>query len=62
MLFEKCEEATQSIDCPTHDSFNNVVQVFVQQQQREKKPLMSEDAEANELVSHLHTEVLPEIS
>ena len=51
LLFEKCEIATQSIEFPTSDSFNNDVQVFVNQRQAEKLPLvLAENPEANELM------------
>ena len=51
LLFEKCEMATQSVDCPSSDSFSSDVKVFVHQHEREKKPFLSDNAEANELVS-----------
>ena len=67
LLFEKCELATQSAECPTSESFNVDIQVdigllsdpksflshqaFVQHQQQEKRPLLSDNEEANELVS-----------
>ena len=51
LLFEKCEVATQSIECPSTESFNSDLQVFIQQQQRDKKPFLSDNPEANELVS-----------
>ena len=51
LLLEKCELATQSIDCPVSDSLNADLQVFVQQQGREKKSLLTDNIEANELVS-----------
>ena len=51
LLFEKCELATQSAECPTSESFNVDIQAFVQHQQQEKRPLLSDNEEANELVS-----------
>ena len=51
LLFEKCELATQSAECPTSDSFNVDIQAFVQHQQQEKRPLLAESEETNELVS-----------
>lgn len=51
LLFEKCELATQSAECPSSDSFNVDIQAFVQHQQQEKRPLLAESEEANELVS-----------
>ena len=50
LLFEKCELATQSVECPSSDGFNSDLQVFIQQQQRDKKPFLSDNPEANELV------------
>lgn len=50
LLFEKCELATQSIDVPTSDSFNADIQVFMQQQQQDKKPFLSDSQETNELI------------
>ena len=51
LLFEKCELATQSAECPSSDSFNVDIQAFVQHQQQEKRPLLSDSEETNELVS-----------
>ena len=53
LLFEKCELATQSAECPSSDSFNVDIQAFVQHQQQEKRPLLAESEETNELVSPL---------
>ena len=50
LLFEKCELATQSVECPSTESFNTDLQVFIKQQQRDKKPFLSDSSEANELV------------
>jgi len=50
LLFEKCELATQSAECPTSDSFNVDIQAFVQHQQQEKRPLLAESEETNELM------------
>jgi len=50
LLFEKCELATQSAECPSSDSFNVDIQAFVQHQQQEKRPLLAESEEANELM------------
>jgi hypothetical protein len=51
LLFEKCELATQSAECPSSEGFNVDIQAFVQHQQQDKRPLLSECEEANELVS-----------
>ena len=73
LLFEKCELATQSAECPSSEGFNVDIQViistvvisifiimiliilqaFVQHQQQDKRPLLSDSEEANELVSVL---------
>lgn len=51
LIFEKCEYATQSIECPSSESLNKDIQVFIHKQKQEKKPLLSDDSEANELAS-----------
>ena len=51
LLFEKCELATQSAECPSSEGFNVDIQAFVQHQQQDKRPLLSDSEEANELVS-----------
>ena len=48
-LFEECEKATNSIEFSS--KFRSDLQSFVQEQIRDKKPLMSDNHEANELVS-----------
>jgi len=50
LLFEKCELATQSAECPSSEGFNVDIQAFVQHQQQDKRPLLSESEEANELM------------
>jgi len=50
LLFEKCELATQSAECPSSEGFNVDIQAFVQHQQQDKRPLLSESDEANELM------------
>jgi hypothetical protein len=50
LLFEKCELATQSTDCPSTESFNLDVQAFIQHQDREGKPFFSDNHEVNDLV------------
>merc|ERR1719163_195492 len=49
LLFEKCELATQSPECPSSDSFNQDIQTFVQHQQRDKKAFFTENQEVNDL-------------
>jgi len=50
LLFEKCELATQSAECPSSEGFNVDIQAFVQHQQQDKRPLLSDNEEANELM------------
>ncbi|QQP49992.1 Homeobox protein PKNOX2like, partial [Caligus rogercresseyi] len=50
LLFEKCELATQSSECPSTESFNLDIQAFVQHQDRERKPFFTEDHEVNDLM------------
>lgn len=50
LLFEKCELATQSAECPSSEGFNVDIQAFVQHQQQDKRPLLSDSEEANELM------------
>jgi len=50
LLFEKCELATQSPECPSSDSFNQDIQTFVQHQQRDKKAFFTENQEVNDLM------------
>ena len=50
LLFEKCELATQSPECPSSESFNLDIQAFVQHQDREGKPFFTDNHEANDLV------------
>ena len=50
LLFEKCELATQSPECPSSDSFNQDIQTFVQHQQRDKKAFFPENQEVNDLM------------
>jgi len=50
LLFEKCELATQSAECPSSEGFTVDIQAFVQHQQQDKRPLLSDNEEANELM------------
>ena len=50
LLFEKCELATQSSECPSTESFNLDIQAFVQHQDREGKPFFTDNHEVNDLV------------
>lgn len=51
LLFEKCELATQSSECPSTESFNLDIQAFVQHQGREGKPFFTDNQDVNDLVS-----------
>ncbi|XP_059094970.1 homeobox protein unc-62-like isoform X1 [Tigriopus californicus] len=50
LLFEKCELATQSSECPSTESFNLDIQAFVQHQDREGKPCFTDNHEVNDLM------------
>ncbi len=50
LLFEKCELATQSSECPSTESFNLDIQAFVQHQGREGKPFFTDNQDVNDLV------------
>ena len=51
LLFEKCEQATQTPDCPSSDSFDMDIQAFVHHQEQDRKPFFSEDPELDNLVN-----------
>lgn len=51
LLFERCEQATQSAETPNSESFNMDIQAFVQHQERDRKPFLINDAEVDGLVS-----------
>lgn len=51
LLFERCEQATQSSDNSTSESFNMDIQAFVQHQERDRKPFLINDPEIDGLVS-----------
>uniref|UniRef100_T1IS95 Homeobox domain-containing protein n=1 Tax=Strigamia maritima TaxID=126957 RepID=T1IS95_STRMM len=50
LLFEKCELATQSAECPSSESFNVDIQAFVQHQEQDRKPFFSDDPEVDNLM------------
>ncbi|XP_023322911.1 homeobox protein PKNOX2 isoform X2 [Eurytemora carolleeae] len=50
LLFEKCELATQSPDCPSSDSFNQDIHTFISHHQRDNKPFFTQDEEVNDLM------------
>lgn len=50
LLFEKCEQSTQSSDCVTSASLDIDIQNFVHNQEKEAKALFSEDTELDNLV------------
>ncbi|XP_041373353.1 homeobox protein PKNOX2-like [Gigantopelta aegis] len=50
LLFEKCEQASLSSDCPSSDSFDVDIQAFVRHQESERKPFFSDDADLNGLM------------
>lgn len=50
LLFERCEQATQSAETPNSESFNLDIQAFVQHQERDRKPFLINDSEVDGLV------------
>ncbi|XP_021940659.1 homeobox protein PKNOX2-like isoform X2 [Zootermopsis nevadensis] len=50
LLFERCEQATQSAECPNSESFNMDIQAFVQHQERDRKPFLMNDPEVDGLM------------
>lgn len=50
LLFEKCEMATQTPDCPSSDSFDVDIQAFVQHQEKDNKPFFSDDSDLDALM------------
>ncbi|XP_066999873.2 homeobox protein PKNOX2 [Anabrus simplex] len=50
LLFERCEQATQSAECPNSESFNMDIQAFVQHQERDRKPFLVNDPEVDGLM------------
>lgn len=54
LLFERCEQATQSATISNSESFNMDIQAFVQHQERDRKPFLINDTEIDGLVSLLY--------
>ena len=52
LLFEKCEQATQTPDCPSADSFDVDIQAFVHHQEQDRKPFFSDDPDLDNLVGY----------
>ncbi|XP_053352502.1 homeobox protein PKNOX1.1 isoform X1 [Clarias gariepinus] len=50
LLFEKCEQSTQSSECVTSASFDIDIQNFVHNQEKDAKAFFSEDAELDNLM------------
>ncbi|XP_036366964.1 homeobox protein PKNOX1-like isoform X2 [Octopus sinensis] len=50
LLFEKCERATQTPDCPAGDNFDVDIQAFVQHQEKDRNPFFSDDTELDSLM------------
>ena len=51
LLFEKCEALSQIADTQM-DSFDADIQAFLQHQDKEKQPFLSDDEELNGLVTY----------
>lgn len=50
LLFEKCEQSTQSSECVTSASFDVDIENFVRNQEKEGKAFFSEDPDLDNLV------------
>ncbi|CAG0881488.1 unnamed protein product [Darwinula stevensoni] len=50
LLFEKCEVATQTGECPSSESFNLDLQAFIQHQKQDSKPFFSNSPEIDNLM------------
>ncbi|XP_017779238.1 PREDICTED: homeobox protein Meis3-like [Nicrophorus vespilloides] len=50
LLFERCELATQSSEPQSSDAFNLDIQAFVQHQERDRKPFLSNEPEIDGLM------------
>jgi hypothetical protein len=51
MLFEKCELATQTTECPSARSIDMDIRTFISQMQHQGKALLAEEPEVDSLVS-----------
>ena len=51
LLMEKCELATRTADVSSAESFTADVQAFIQHQQRDRKPVLVDQPEVDQLVS-----------
>eukprot|EP00058_Branchiostoma_floridae_P024593 XP_002610083.1 hypothetical protein BRAFLDRAFT_89885 [Branchiostoma floridae] len=49
LLFEKCEQATQTTECPSSASFDVDIEAFVRHQEADRKPFFSDDPELDSL-------------
>ncbi|XP_050526900.1 homeobox protein PKNOX2-like [Daktulosphaira vitifoliae] len=50
LLFERCEQATQSATILNSESFNTDIQAFVQHQEQDRKPFFTNDTEIDGLM------------
>ena len=50
LVFERCEQATQCAEIPSSDGFNSDIRAFVQHQEKDKRPILTNDAEVDGLV------------
>ncbi|CAH1263025.1 PKNOX2 [Branchiostoma lanceolatum] len=50
LLFEKCEQATQTTECPSSASFDVDIEAFVRHQEADRKPFFSDDPELDSLM------------
>lgn len=54
LLFEKCEQSTQTSNCPSSESLDEEIQKTVRQMEQEGKQFFTEDAELDGLVCSKH--------
>ncbi|XP_065226530.1 homeobox protein PKNOX2-like isoform X2 [Planococcus citri] len=50
LVFERCEQATQCAEIPNSEGFNMDIQAFVQHQEKDKRPFLTNDAEVDGLM------------
>ena len=51
LLFDKCETATNSAECPSSASFDLDIKNFIHLHERDKKPFYTDNADVNDVVS-----------
>lgn len=51
LVFERCEQATQCAEIPSSEGFSMDIQAFVQHQEKDQRPFLTNDDEVDGLVS-----------